>query len=441
MIITYSFFNFVSLHFKYKRHIYMRKILNFLVPICLMSCFSCAPANSSSSIKPTSEEPEIDFSRYPNIVEDYSNLSYLFNDAEISNPFWLGNVIYNETVLLSRDSKTGIISGKLAYTPVKILAIKDYTLKTKDYVLNEDYTIDGKVITRTENSSMPFLEDTTLRGEYLPDGYRLVSSISNIATDCVLMGPAYYTESDLYYGNQIQVSYVYDVKEIDPDYNSFPSYKLDSLPHLKAKLEAKQDVKIVGLGDSVLQGCSSSKKFNHEPFMDTFFDMTIQYLDERFDSKITGNNLSVGGTQSSWGANSTQIYNVSQENPDLLILHFGINDLGAGVGANSYIDNMLSIVLEIRNRCPNCDFLILTPFGPNPLIYDYERIDGYINKIKREITDSIQGTALVDVFEVSKKLYENKKYQDMTANGINHVNDYASRIYLQSILSTIVKYK
>ena len=174
--------------------------------------------------------------------------------------------------------------------------------------------------------------------------------------------------------------------------------------------------------------------------METFFNMSIQYLNEKFESQITGKNLSVGGTQSSWGASSTQIYDVSQENPDLLMLHFGINDLGAGVGPNSYIDNMLSIVLEIRNKCPSCEFLILTPFGPNPLLYDYEKVDNYIRKIKSEITDSIQGAVLVDVFNISKELYKNKKYQDMTANGINHVNDYASRIYLQSVLSTVVKY-
>ena len=147
----------------------------------------------------------------------------------------------------------------------------------------------------------------------------------------------------------------------------------------------------------------------------------------------------MGGKESSWGAASQQIYDVSQENPNLLILHFGINDLGAGVGANSFIDNMLSIVLELKNRCPNCEFLILTPFGPNPMLYDYEKFDNYIKKIKSEITGSIEGTALVDVFNISKELYKNKKYQDMTANGINHVNDYASRIYLQAILSTIVK--
>ena len=101
---------------------------------------------------------------------------------------------------------------------------------------------------------------------------------------------------------------------------------------------------------------------------------------------------------------------------------------------------MLSIVLEVRNRCPNCEFLILTPFAPNPLLYDYEKADNYIKKIKSEITNSIEGTALVDVYNISKELYQNKKYQDLTSNGINHVNDYASRIYLQAILSTIVKY-
>ncbi len=420
----------------------MRHYLNCFMPLCALLCFSCAFTGNSGSAGGISSQsvPDIDYSNFPNYVEDYRSLNYEFDDDAISSPFWKGNVIYNETVLLSRNEETGVISGNLAYTPLKVLAVKDYTLKTRDFVEGKDYTLEGKTIIRKEGSPMPYLEETTLRGEYLPEGYRLVSSVSSIATDCVLMGPAYYTESDLYYGHQIQVSYVYDIHEIMPNYEVFAQNQLDSLPKLKKKLENKEAVKIVGLGDSVLEGCSSSKKFNHEPYMETFFNMSIQYLNEKFESQITGKNLSVGGTQSSWGASSTQIYDVSQENPDLLMLHFGINDLGAGVGPNSYIDNMLSIVLEIRNKCPSCEFLILTPFGPNPLLYDYEKVDNYIRKIKSEITDSIQGAVLVDVFNISKELYKNKKYQDMTANGINHVNDYASRIYLQSVLSTVVKY-
>ena len=35
---------------------------------------------------------------------------------------------------------------------------------------------------------------------------------------------------------------------------------------------------------------------------------------------------------------------------------------------------------------------------------------------------------------------KNKKYLDMSANGINHVNDFASRVYLQAILSTMYDY-
>ena len=239
----------------------MRHYFNFLMPLCALLCFSCTSNSGgrSSGGGSSSIEPEIDYSNFPNYVEDYQNLSYDFDDKAISSPFWKGNVIYNETVLLSRNAKTGVISGNLAYTPLKILAIKDYTLKTSDYVEGQDYTLNGKTIIRSENSSMPFLEETTLRGEYLPEGYRLVSSISNIATDCMVMGPAYYTESDLYYGHQIQVSYVYDIKEIMPNYAVFSQNQLDSLPKLKQKLENKEPVKIVGLGDSVLEGCSSSK--------------------------------------------------------------------------------------------------------------------------------------------------------------------------------------
>ena len=45
------------------------------------------------------------------------------------------------------------------------------------------------------------------------------------------------------------------------------------------------------------------------------------------------------------------------------------------------------------------------------------------------------------VFNLSKELYKTKKYLDMSANGINHVNDFASRIYLNSIVATLYDFK
>lgn len=369
--------------------------------------------------------------------ENYDNIVYRYDDEAISSPFWQTNVIYQETILLVKDDETGEISGNLQFEPKKILGVKDFKLTT-DYQLNEDYTIVGNKVIRTENSKMPYLTSSNLSGQELPAGFILKEGISNVLTDCVMMAGSIYTESPFYYGHQIQVSYAFSKKDIKDDLGSYASYRLDELQHVKTKLINKEPLKIVGIGDSVLEGCSSSKKFNHEPFLDNFFDLTVQNLARKYETEVNGVNLSVGGKKSAWGAASTQINAITSQNPDLLIIHFGINDLGDNVSPSSYIDNIESIILNVRLTSPNCDFILLSPFAPNETIYDLFRGQDYVDRLKG-LETSHSDVILVDVLNTSLHISKNKKYFDLTANGINHVNDYASRIYLSSLLATLYK--
>ncbi len=395
-----------------------------------------ASCNNPNTVGPNND---FDYSKYPLYNESVDSIEYKFDQKEISNPFWKGNVIYNESVLLTKNEETGEISGNLMFKPTKLLAVKDFTLKTKEYKVDEDFTLDGNKIIKKDGSDIPYRTHQELVGESIPEGYRLVTQITNQLTDLVNMGGAIYTESPFYYGSQLWVSYVYDVKEIDPNIENYPTYNVSKIDRVINKLKNKEDVKIVGLGDSVLEGCSSSKKFNHEPYMDSFIEMVRDNLASLYETNVTLKNLSVGGTQSSWGCQAEQINKIVAENPDLLFLHFGINDLGSNRATMAYMDDMESIILDVQNKLPNCDIILLSPFAPNNLLYDYDKMADYVDVLKgfEESYDHVQ---LIDVYKLSRELGKNKKYLDMSANGINHVNDYASRLYLQAILSTMYDY-
>lgn len=404
-------------------------IISLLSTAALVSC-----GNRENVTPPVNE---VDKDLYPNYVEDIDSLTYEFNEDNIVDPFWKGNVIYNESVLLTKNEETGIISGDLMFTPKKILSVRDFTLKEDVFKLNTDYTIEENRIIRTESSAIPYRSDAQLKGDEVPEGFRLVNSISNQLTDIQkFAGGTIYTESPFYYGSQIWVSYVYDIEEIDKNIENYPKYDVTKLPNLIAKLNNKEKVKVVGLGDSVLEGCSSSGKFNHEPFMDDFITMTCKQLAKSHETQVELKNLSVGGKMSSWGAQNEQIQNVIKENPDLFLLHFGINDLGANRGTMQYSDDIESIVLRVKEALPNCEILLLSPFGPNPIVYDYSKLQDYVDALKG-IEETYDGVKLIDMFSLSQIMYKNKKYLDMSANGINHVNDYASRLYAETILSTI----
>lgn len=393
---------------------------------------------ASCNTKPIENE-QFDYSKYPLYNENIDSIEYSFGDEEISNPFYKGNVVYNESVLLTKDETTGEISGNLMFKPLKILAVKDYTLKTKDYIQDVDFTLDGNKIIKKEDSNIPYRTRAELVGESIPEGYRLVNQITNIPTDLQNLGGAIYTESPFYYGSQIWVSYVYDVKEIDPNLDKYPTFNDTKIYRTIEKLKNKEEVKIVGLGDSVLEGCSSSKKFNHEPYMDTFIEMVRDNLSSLYETTVNLKNLSVGGMKADWGCQVEQINKIVAEQPDLLFLHFGINDLGSQRPSIAYADDMESIILDIQNKLPNCDIILLSPFAPNSVLYDYDKMQEYVDYLKgfEETYDHVQ---LIDVFKLSLEMTKNKKYLDMSGNGINHVNDFASRVYLQAILSTMYDY-
>jgi len=171
--------------------------------------------------------------------------------------------------------------------------------------------------------------------------------------------------------------------------------------------------------------------------MPNFMDLTEQGLEEYYQNDVILNNLSVGGKTSLWGSSSVILGDIKDSNPDVVFIHFGINDCGDGVSPNSFRDNIEFIILSVREELPGCEFVILTAFSPNPTVYDSLRFEDYWEKM-RDLESNHPGVKVIDVWTLSQEILTSKKYEDLTGNGINHVNDYSSRLYLMSILSTFV---
>ena len=396
---------------------------------------TCLATSACGGATPTPNVP-IDKSKFPNYIEDVDSIVYDYNDVTRIQPFWKGNIIYNETVLLRKDESTGEVSGNLMFKPVKVLAVKDYTLKTIDYQPNSDYKIEGNKIIRIEGSRIPYLTEANLKGEDIPEGYRLVNSIENVKTDIVNFGATLYTESPFYYGNQIQVSYVYDVRDIVNDLDKYPTYDSIKLLRLQDKIAKGETIKILGQGDSVMFGCSTSKTFDHEPYMDTFIELTRKEMERRNNASVILENIAVGGKESSWGSSDEQIRKIIDNNPDVVFLHFGINDLGSKISKNIYYEQMQKIILNVRVKLPAVEFVLLSPFAPHQDMYDYVKMNEYVEKLY-QLEKENNGVKVIDMFNLSKEMIKNKDYYDMTGNGVNHPNDFAARSYVEAIISTI----
>ena len=408
----------------------MKKFWILCMAALLVGAAGLVGCGNTSGGEGEGEKP-IDMNQFPHYVEDVDSLSYSFGAAETRQAFWRGNIVYNESVLLLDDGNGA--KGSLAFVPTRVISVRDDTLK-KEYVEGVDFTVEGRVI-RAKGENVPSLTTENLLGMDVPEPYRQVDSIQNVLTDYVMMG-ALYTESPFYYGNQLSVTYAYDVRQAD--FAKYPRYDGTTLPKLSQKLTEGGAVKLVGIGDSVLEGCSSSGTFDHEPFMDNFITLAAKGLDEETAADVTLKNLSVGGMASQWGCGTKQIAAIVQEAPDVVFIHFGINDAGAKVSKNMFRDNIESLILGVRDKLPDCEFVFLTAFCPNLLVYDETVLENYWAKAG-EVAAELGGVKVIDVYSVSRELYKTKQYTDLTGNGINHVNDFAARIYTMSILTTLVK--
>lgn len=398
--------------------------------LCLPFAFAaCGESTGGTSVNPT-EDVKKDF---PNYVEP-DDAAYAFGLQEITRPFYTGNVIYNESTLLI-DDEEGTLKGKLQFTPVKILSVRDYTF-TKEYDLSL-FTVEGRNISASSASEVPSLTEANLAGVKMPEGFQKTTAISNVLTDCVQMGSAVYTESPFYYGRQVYVSYVYDVTELDR--SLYATYATSGLTKTKNKLLLGDDLKIAATGDSVMEGCSSSKHFNREPFLDNFMDLTVQALNEVYDGEITVSNRAVGGKTSGWGADDVQTNALAQDKPDLMYIHFGINDLGGRVSVSSYKENIRKIVTDVQGSNPECEFVLVKAFAANPEIYLSTGFEEYWAALD-ELAGELENVYTLDMYSQSVKLIGAKTYYDVTGNGINHVNDFSSRLYAMNMIGQLVKY-
>jgi len=409
------------------------RLLCFLLAFTvLLSLAACGGNGGESGNSGNPSGGEIDMKDFPEYVQP-DEAAYAFTDKEIRTPYWKGNVIYNESVMLVDDGTA--TSGKLQYTPVRILSVRDYKYET-EYVEGVDYEVEGNVIRKLENSSMPYLTAENLKGKNIPDYYRQVTSISNVETDYVMMGSVIYTEGSLIYGHQIAVSYVYDVAELG-DY--LPTYETSGLPKLKAKLDAGEDITVAVTGDSVGAGCSSSAYFNRPPYLPNFATMAVEGLEAAYpDCTVTLSNQAVGGMKSEWGAAQIQTSNLVKANPDVVFIHFGINDCGAGVGPGVYADNIQSIIFAIQEKLPDCEFVVIKAFTPNELAYDSITLEKYWQRVDT-MTEKMDNVYSLDMYTISMEMLKVKKYEDVTGNGINHLNDYSARLYAQAILASLVE--
>ena len=399
--------------------------------VCLaavaLSSAACGNGGGKESVS-----DRFDATKLPYYEADIDGISYDYSEKQRILPFWQGNVIYNEQLMIV--DKGGRAEGHLLYDALRVISVKDATLKT-EYKEGVDYVVNGDTITLPEGSSIPVFRDEWAKGNNVPSQFPL----GNAGTGYQMIGGVIYTETSLIWGNYIHVTYAYDPASVDR--TTVKTFD-DELYGLSQKLAKKETIKMTVFGDSISEGCSSSEKWNHDPQCPPYATLLKEGIELLGGVTVELSNPSVGGKDSVWAAEEEQISLISAQAPDLLVLAFGTNDTYVNVEGGVYRRNLKKVISAAKAVNSECQIILVAPFPSNPETKTDEEQEMLVNELKKLSTEDAKNEkwmdiCLVDMYHAVRPMLEKKKYYEIGANNINHPNDFIHRFYAMNLLSAI----
>lgn len=427
----------------------MRKRMPVIIALFLAFCvFAAGCGNGEEKVQtPVNPNPggaaeTFDATKLPYYVEDTTTLQYSYTDEERIRPYWQGNVMYNEQLMIVE--KDGVTQGRLLYKPTRVISVRDWKLDV-EYVEGKDYNINGDTITLPEGSKIPVFRDEWSRGINIPSEYpagNAAGGYQMIGSDGTVM----YTEAGLTWKNYIHVTYAYDPADVDRTVVAKYDGALYGLSERMADPDANKNIKMVVFGDSISEGCSSSQKWGHEPLCPPYADLVKGGLEKFGGLNVTLNNISVGGKDSTWAAKDEQLNKISALVPDLLIIAFGTNDPGANIELNgkdksTYRKNIERVIETAKTVNSECQILLVAPFPSHEKSQSPEA-HRMIAETLKTITEETpyMDVGYVNNYDPCLKMLEKKNYYEIAANNVNHPNDFVHRFYAMNILSTVIDF-
>lgn len=242
-----------------------------------------------------------------------------------------------------------------------------------------------------------------------------------------------FAEGAFYHKLQVEITYRHEPGEWHGPTSKFAG---EALPKTVAKLRAKQPLKVVVFGDSISTGSNASQFTNAAPGCPPYANLVAGALEKHFGSKVSLQNKAVDGTTSENGLKLVSDEQIGKDQPDLVIIGFGMNDVYYKHDAAKYQANIRGMIDRIRADAPNTEFVLVASMLPNaergiPLTL--------FPKYREALTELCgPGVTLADVTSMWEELLKRKSFYDLTGNGINHPNDFGHRVYAETILGLLI---
>lgn len=337
---------------------------------------------------------------------------------------WSGGVMRRESVLFLK-AEGGRPRAKLFFDADRILEVRSADgLRT--FEAGRDYQVspDGATLELPDSTRVPFREEADLfRPEGVPNRipYRVGHPKSGL-----LFG-----EGHFFHDQQAEVSYLPRRAE----WKGYrPTFAGDRLKRTVETLRKKEPLTIVVSGDSISQGYNASGYTKVAPFMPAYSELVAAQLGQTYGAKVTLHNLAIAGWSSGLGLKDVD--HLIERRPDLVIIAYGMNDVGAR-NPSGFKANIKAMLDRIRASNPAVEVILVASMIGNP---EWVATPKEMFPVYRDALASLEGPGVVlaDLTAVWQVLLERKSYLDMTGNGVNHPNDFGHRLYAQTILSLLV---
>jgi lysophospholipase L1-like esterase len=467
--------------------------------ICLLLALVCAGVFASACAVDEPEEEFVDtfgdwltvdqimtiLTDNPKAADDGSLKNY--SDATLEkyvSPMWDSQIIYNESAVPVANEDGTLSPLKMSYRAARILDVKksvDLNGKSFLYTEGKDYTLDadGRLVV-PEDSRI----DVMRFDEYYPDvtdGYdqwfykHSDDHVTGIINSWSQVKPY-----------ELSVTYI-RTQAFEGDK---PTSRLDELGAIEDKIKSGT-LNILFMGDSITDGTGPSNSEN--PKVPPYCHMVSQAIGHYTGREVK--ELPATGTPAAPDAGKVNYYNAGVgaidlygynlmldnkpeqipdsyakgratqkapgmfsmlEKADLIFMAFGANDGGGWANASgngndpaTFNSRLKSVITKTRAKNPTASIVLVSSlktlegvytaktclkttavYGSNLALYEAE-----LDKLTKEFDNM----AVAPVWSVQTALMsEGRLLRDFIADGRNHPNDFMSRIYAQTVLTTIL---
>ena len=377
--------------------------------------------------------------------------------AKFTYPIWNTDISYAETVFVTEYTSNYNMVYQLLYPATEVISVRDSTLQ-KLYVEGVDYVVENGNIKVLKTGSIKILPYS----QYHYD----ISSINDAHYDMNNNSKAFYygETSSVSSPGMSQYCIAVTYKHTANSIVSVPTAKTNKFQKLITKLNNKEDITMVSIGDSITERWSSSASAGLLPGCPSHSNLLASYIREAYGVNVVNNNIAYSGKTTDWALNYCNdrkyvpVEKIATFNPDLVIVAFGMNDAGGKTPAN-FLTNINNILNQLKTSCPNAEVLVVGTALPNPQMCWKGGTSAFLNyhddysATLLEAEKNWTNAAYADVTKAhiemlktnggnpnlnnGQALTGRKTYQDTSGSNSNHPNDYFIRVYAQVEIQTM----